>query len=263
VNPDRYAVLQARQEPYDFSRVSHVLKEVCGMPLADATYLTRHFNGILVRDLPAHTAERLVNALAGSGLETFALREDAFANPPPAEEVTNMDCRAEGLVLQDTLGGSDVTTIPWPSVTLVSCGRVDMQETQKIYSPSRQTPLALQRTPHAASHGPAPPAVRRVEKTVEHTIADIFTSRAAGHLRIDMRRFNFDYLGSRKAPSAAANFRLLLMDIAQAAPGLWANGGLNELLAGRQPTHYRKLADFEEESLWLLQLIALEEDRGH
>ena len=71
--------------------------------------------------------------------------------------------------------------------------------------------------------------------------------------------FNYGYLGSRIAASSNQNFRMLIEDIVRLAPHVFGNRGINSLLgnAAAHDLRYKDIRQFDEENLWMLQLVYL------
>jgi hypothetical protein len=104
---------------------------------------------------------------------------------------------------------------------------------------------------------------RTVEKTQTQSdlvfYADLLYKDPARRLRIDALRFDYSFLKDRKVYQVFGNFKLLVADLAQGAPGAWRNHGTKILLEGKpiRMMGYETLADLERETRWLLTLQAL------
>ena len=81
------------------------------------------------------------------------------------------------------------------------------------------------------------------------------------HYRIEQKSFNYDYLGPRLRPNSSENFRLFIEDLVGFAKDAYGNRGINAYLSGEEleKLDYYDLDHFDEENLWLLQLIRTSE----
>ena len=143
--------------------------------------------------------------------------------------------------------------LEWPYVMMVAAGRVRLEETS-------------QSRPHATVtrhdlFGTAQPQLLtdlgREGEGNHHLVLDIILTRAVLGYSTTADKFNFQYLGERKAAAESANFALLVRDLATFAPHAILNRGAQSLIQdAKEVFDYPSRNAFHEETIWLLWRLA-------
>jgi hypothetical protein len=107
---------------------------------------------------------------------------------------------------------------------------------------------------------PTPVESSSRRKTIEdeHFILDLFSKEPQKHhYRIEQKAFNYNYLGERLQANSVENFRLFIEDLVRFAKDAYGNRGINAYLTGEEleKLDYNDLEQFDNENLWMLQLI--------
>lgn len=228
--------------------LAKALAAVRGTPLQDQSVAARRSWGIVADDLSQAEAKELGTALRAAGLECAVGPTKALATLPEAEVVRTFDALPDGSPTLIAVAGITVTT------TTTKKEQTGPSPAQKAASAAIMMTTGL------------PIKVGGRKKTVEKTqheqslvfVADLYYEEPSRRVQIDASHFDFSCLKERKLYQAQGNLKLLVGDLAQAAPDAWTNHGARILLEG-QPIRtmgYADMQDLEREARWLLTLRA-------
>ena len=143
--------------------------------------------------------------------------------------------------------------VEWQHVMMIAAGRVRLTDFKQVETTRNFTRLDWQGYPHTET---VTEANTREERN-EHLCLEIVLSRAVLRYSITADRFNFDYLGDRKARSLPDNFILLVQDLTKFAPHAAVNRGAFYLREkAEQIFAYPSKNAFFEEIIWLLWQLA-------
>lgn len=201
----RVAVFAAPDDVHDLSRV---LVAVLGMHPTDAAVHARYAPGVLPDRLPAGQAAELAGAIEGIGIRAEAIAAESIPEFEHAEVVHHVRCLDAGLEILE-FHGAEECVVPWGEIELVSIGQVPL-ETSRHYVGAEGASVisAARRTAPGPVDRPLPAGPE----------AWIIRREPLRGFRIDHKRMNYEYLGTRKSDSATANFRLLIDDIIAQVP---------------------------------------------
>lgn len=214
-------------------------------PVQDQIVPARKGWGIIAEHVGSEEAQRLVEGLRQSGLESKVV--PSLAALPDAQAITRWE-----------------TSIPEQPVLMAAAGITVTSTTTKTI---QEGPSAGQKILSAGillTTG-LPIKIggkeRTVEKTQHHSdlifYLDLIYQDPLRRRRIDAQRFDYSFLKERKLYFLMGNFKLLLGDLVQAVPAVWRNHGARVLLDNKpvQTMGYESLQDLERETRWLLTLM--------
>ena len=258
-----YSILMNELIPLDLQKTSRILARAENIILADATRSVRNCCGILAKNLTLQEATSISEEVNREGVGVFHVDQSKMYYPERPVHINNADCLEECFNARDIYGR--YYPLSWQNIILISLGRVVERKDSGSWACS--TGAAPRRMFGAPLLGvgmiaPAPvePSPARKVTEEEHLVLDIFSKDPQRkHYRIQQKSFNYDYLGERLSQNSAQNFRLFMEDVARFAQQAYGNRGINAYLTGNEPEKldYGSLDHFDDENLWLLQLIHL------
>jgi hypothetical protein len=155
-------------------------------------------------------AERLAAAISQIGLHAVALAESDVPQLAHAKNINHARCLSSGFEIVG-LDGQRTLLIPWDQLDLLSVGLVPFETVRRDIAPEAAIIHSAPRT------GPT-----TIDLSLSNSLEAWIACRTPDcAYRIDSKRMNYEYLGSRKTDSATANFRLFLDDLIARAPGLY------------------------------------------
>jgi hypothetical protein len=217
----------------------------------DAVILANDAYGILVKHLSGEDAATLQGALQAEGVQTEIVDEGSLPILPATKFVHRLDCLPESLVIYDPLGRG--FPLEWPHVMMVAAGRVRLEET----SQSRPHQTVTRHDLFGAAQPQLLSELGREGEGNHHLVLEIILTRAVLCYSATADKFNFQYLGDRKAAAESANFALLVRDLATFAPHAILNRGAQSLIQdAKEVFDYPSRNAFHEEIIWLLWRLA-------
>ncbi len=224
MKPVRYALLQESLEPPGIEQLKRAFTAVRCLVDADAQGLANDAYGILVRDLTAEDAGRLQGALRVEGVETELLPMPALPQIPPTKFVRRIGFGPDALLIYDPIGRP--VPIEWRHLRLIAAGRI-----------------------------PATRSAGRLESESELKLDLVLANGVARFsLALDgVAPVLFRCLGARQSAELIANYRLLIDELAAAAPKAMLNRGA-WFMRQSPPTlfDYPSNNAFFEEIIWML-----------
>ncbi len=258
---DRYAVVLTEPGQFSIPPLSKALAAFRGGLAADAVSDIRKNWGIMVRDVDAKDADRLVALLQNENIAAGRRPVMSLVKPREANELTKFEIDADGLtLLRDTR-----QPIPWAFVKLIAAAAIKTTTSRTLTvkeGPSAGAKLAAAGFTLATG---IPVPMRRattVKKEIQDAdllfVLDLFLAKTFLRLRFRGERVNYACLGDEKTMSAQTNFRLLLKKMATGAPHALLNRGARILLDGKPVTSmgYEQEEDLNHECSWLLTLLS-------
>jgi hypothetical protein len=242
-----YAVLQTELGKPTIEQMVRAFRSVPGLTPADAHILGNDAFGIMVKNFSELQALAMQGALRAEGVETEIVDQALLPVLPAKHIVHRLDCTPEHLLIYDPVGRS--FALDWRHITLIAAGAVRLTE----FVRERQPREKISYTGYGM-------AIRDVDyETVSreehnfHLLVEIIV--AGGTLRYSFQadKFNFDYLGPRKLKDTAANFALLVHDLAQFGAGAALSRGAEAIQKGDSLGFaYPSQNAFYEEIIWSL-----------
>lgn len=246
----RVVVYQHRLDPHIFREI---LADELDLNRTDAMRLVAQAPGILDWPLTRRRALRLARLLASVGVQVGVWpvnRLPSLGNPTVVHRVS---CQVEGLA---AFGARAEPThwMPWAYVEVISVGEF----------PGRtKDQSALGASWFDASVGAVRSLVlgrRRpglsARKIVPRSSPELWVvrRRPTQVIRVPQDQVNYAYLAERRLPSARANFRQLIEDIAGSAPHATVTQSTQSFLAHARPAEHQfpSFDDFKQYTLWQL-----------
>jgi hypothetical protein len=238
-----YAILQAGLDIPPVDKLKRAFRSVPFLTDIDAYTLARDGYGILVKHLTSADASALQGALRVEGVETFLVEEDQLPVLPQSKLVHRSDCLPEALLIYDPLGRP--FPLEWQHLMLIAAGRVQLRCSLRVESPNLFS--------KSGRNGFSTREERIREEVKDHWILELVLNRAVMRYILDADKFNFQYLGERRARSVEENFKLLVQDLVRYAPAAACNRGAFYLKQNQTlPFSYPSQNAFNEELIWLL-----------
>jgi hypothetical protein len=253
-DPGGFAVLLARPEARDPMVLAKALAAVRKTPLQDQIVAAKNGWGIIAENLGEAEAQNLVQQLHQAGVESLALPSSSFVPLPEAKPAATIELL---MAAQPVLVAAAGITITSTTTRTVKEGP---SAAQKVLS----TAILLGTGLPIKIGG----RERSVEKTQQHSelifYLDLLYKDPFRRLRVAAQHFDYSFLKERKLYQIFGNFKLLVGDLAKAAPQAWRNHGTRVLLEGKpmQTMGYGSLTDLERETRWLLTLMKTVGDHG-
>lgn len=221
----RVAVFAA---PDDVHELSQILEDVLGMHATDAAIHARSAPGILPDHLAAERAAELASAINTIGIHAEAIPAGSIPEFQHVEAVHHVRCLDSGLEILE-LTGAEQCVVPWDDVDLISIGQVPL-ETSRHYTSAEGASVI------SSGRRTAPGPVDRPLPAGPE--AWIIRREPLRGFRIDHKRMNYEYLGTRKTDSATANFRVLIDDVISRAPEAYLPPATRAFLEHGPVTNY-------------------------
>jgi hypothetical protein len=249
-----YAVVQKSLEPPSLEQLQNAFQGIPGLTRMDASILGRDAFGILVKGFPFDRATKLQASLAGQGVETEVVEQNALPALPQEKNVTRLECTPEALMIYDPLNRS--FPLEWKNIMMIAAGTVPLVELARVRTETSVPAMGYnmltgdlhveQRTQvEYSSHA----------ERNERLLVEIVLSRAVLRYSItaDKSPLLFNYLGERRTRDSLRDFALLIQDLTKFAPQAAVNRGAYYLRenAGK-PFIYPSKNAFYEEIIWLL-----------
>ncbi len=262
-----YAILLNQLQELDLHKTASILAKAENVIYADATNAVRHCCGFLAKDLSYQDAKMITDELNHAGIGSFFIDMKDIYHPLQQKQIFNADCIPDFFSISDIYGRT--TPVFWDNIVLISVGRITEQKQEhKTLGTGNETAQMIRGMGTAITGGwfamptTTPDSFRQVgkKKTKVFQLLDIFSKAPQeGHHRIESSSFNYDYLRSRLRPGSDENFKLLVEDLSRYSTKVYGNRGTTALITGKKPQDiiYQDVRRFDEENLWLLQLIYL------
>lgn len=260
-----YAVLlagDAALRPADLARALAAARQV---PVLDLMGPMRRAWGIVEEGVTKGAAEETARVLGAAGLEALAVPAELLEDLPPPQRATRLAFSAGDLAYAER--EAPERRAAWKRLGLVAAAALT-QATPPAAAAGDPAAAAKKliktgitlMTGMPTSLGLAPKPVERTAAVVEQVyVVDLLLKDPAERLRIEGGRFDFSCLGARKGYNILANVKVLVGQLAAAAPAAALSVGARVLLEGRplREMGYEGLADLEREERWRLTLAAL------
>jgi hypothetical protein len=243
----KFALLQAALTPPPPDRLKRALSQTPGLTALDAPIIINDAYGILLRNREHSDAVALQGRLRSEGIETELVPEPDLPALPPTKFLQRLDCAPAGLTLYDALGRG--FAVDWNHVWLIAAGAVVTVDFRQIEVVDK---LGLAADEYGYTDLPKR-EIRSREERRPKLLLELILGRGAIRYSVSAERFQFHYLGDRRTPDQATNFRLLLQDLTRLAPHAWLNRGAQALKdPAHEPVLYPTRNAFFEEIIWLL-----------
>jgi hypothetical protein len=263
VRPVSQSVL-FRQFPLDqLDALAPVVARVYGLNDYDARSKIRKGWGFLEREAPEEDAQRIVEAVGDCAGGVMAIDNAALRAPAEPRVTTGVEFASNGFTLRLQSPKDPTRFLEWAQVEAVSAGQFS-EEIIKRASGGDEKKMGTMMLgmgvflvtgipPGLLGGGKKKKKDAKPEKSTRTiTFARIITT-AGEQFAFGPEHFDFSGLGVKKQLNTAANFRVLLSELASLTSAR-VNLGARLLLDNRSLTfaNYTGPHDFETELLWLL-----------
>ena len=255
MKPVRYSLLQQSLDVPGIEQLKRAFTSVRCLVDSDAHGVANDAYGILVRDLDAEDAHRLQGALRVEGVETELVAMPLLPSIPPTKYVRRIQFGPDVLLIYDPIGRP--VPIEWRHLMLIAAGNVLMNRLARRAVPGSAADLltgssAWNLGGDRSELGAARTEVRE-ERGLELTLELVLTNGVARFSLESSAPVIFRCLGERQTNDLGENFRLLVHDLAQAAPKAMLNRGA-WFLRQSPPTlfEYPSKNAFFEEIIWMM-----------
>ncbi|GEM_PF-3506494 len=237
-----FAIIQKKLEVIPPAKRAPLLEAARAGQLTHTNRVNHDYMGILVENLSEENAQKVAESLKSVGIETQVLEMSRVVPRPQPVDVVNAEVSPRGLILRDIQLRE--TVVPWDSVVFLSATRVKQA--------SRPAANSLSLAPTGGARGDARSAGEG------SWVLGLYTNGEQPHYRIQQNRFNYMYLGAKRALKSIENLRLVAADIARFATRAVMGEGFQTFLAGGASRDHATLETFEEENRWHLQQLKQE-----
>lgn len=242
-----YAVLQTNLSTPSIEQMRRACRSVPGLAPVDAQILGNDAFGILVKNFSEPQAGALQGALRIEGVETEIVDQSFLPVLPQTHFAQRLDCTPEHLLIYDPMGKTFI--LDWRHVALVAAGSVRLTDFVRHREERAQVRFTADGMPYPDTDYET---VSREEQNF-HLLAEIIITGATLRYSIAASKFNFSYLGERNMQDPAANFSLLVRDLAQFSAHARLNQGAEAMRADATKVFtYPSKNAFYEEIIWTL-----------
>jgi hypothetical protein len=260
MRPVRYALLQQTLDPPGIGQLKRAFTAVRCLVDSDAHGVANDAFGILVRDLELGDAQQLQGALRTEGVDTEMLPVSSLPAIPPTKYVRRVEFGPDVLLIYDPIGRP--VPVEWRHLMLIAAGSVVMSRMSRRTVGGAAVADLLMGSGEWGLGGiggrarqPTERSEMREERTQELTLELVLTNGVARFsLMADgSAPVLFRCLGGRQSGDSAADFQLLVSELARLAPQAMLNRGAWSL---RQTPPlrfgYPSKNAFFEEIIWML-----------
>jgi hypothetical protein len=259
---DFHFVVLNSADQFDLPSLADILSRTLGIHRMDAATQLKHSWGLLYKTHVIEEAEELQEALEQADITTFLLPASRLKKPPQPISLKQALPRQDGMAFQDN---DYEKLLKWGNVRLVCAGEIEetFRTTERLPPDGKAKKWLLRTglTPvTAAAIQYERSKVREVTKdrTESNFYLDLIAGNDDDSVRILGDSFDYSCLGSKMVYNTLGNFKTLALDIAKFLTHATRNHGMRamETQVVAQGSKYGSLQDFENEKLWLMQLIS-------
>jgi len=257
-----HAVVLRAPAKFDARLVAAVLAKHSVLPAETLLPVVRRSWGIVAEPSPAEEAEALAADLISAGLSAVAVPVGLLEQPPAAILVTKADLSGDGL---DVLAGKGKTLperLIWTHMKVLSAGVVTETGQKTVTEGPSLTEKSVRLGATLVTGLPLMGGKTQTRQVAEERrmpfIEMIFVSPVR-RIRILADGFDYTALGPKMSYSAELNFRALVRELADRAPGALRAKGARAIMA-KAPSgelSYGSFEDVQRELRWLSALDAL------
>ena len=254
MNPT-YAVARRSFEPVAAEMLAGALRGVPGLTSADAPNVCGDGCGFLARQLTAEQAAPFLANLRQAGVDAELVTEASVPVLPPRRLIRKAEFTPEALLVDDPLGR--LTPMAWSDIVLIAAGSVREAVFSRTRHEWQETRTDLILVAHLAVI-PIPVKETHVgydaKESAEWALrAEVLFADGATRFSIEAERFSFSGLKELLTQDLAANFCLLVRELARHVPQATLNEGATRIVA--EPcefAYYSSRAAFQSETTWRL-----------
>lgn len=257
---DLFYVVLSRADCFDLQRLADVLTSVLSEPRMDVIARIRNFWGLLHKTKEIEKAQEVQEKLMLKDLDSFILPASEFKMAPSPKVLKHASPEPQGLIFEED---GQQKTLPWNSFELLCSGQViEVTSVKKRVLGDgniRRNIMLTGISPITAisiSHNRIKGKQVVESSSKSSFILDLISGISSDSIRILGSSFNYAYLKERMGYNALMNFRNLYSDVAGFLPNAKKNQGAQAFEANQlNKMKYKDIRHFENEKLWLLQLM--------
>ena len=257
-----YAIL-FRQFPLDhLDALARVVAQAYGLNDYDARSKIRKGWGFLEREASEEAARSVVEAISELAGGTVGIDNTQLRTPTEPKVMTAFEPAENGVTLHLQSPKDPTRAVDWSDVSVVAAGSFT-EETILRESGGNEKKVGqmmmglgvflVTGIPSGIFGGGKKKKEAKPVKSKRTITFGRIVTNSGEHFAFSPDHFDFSGLGEKKQMNAAANFRVLLSELARLTP-VRLNFGARLLLDNRSLTfaNYTSLQDFETELLWLM-----------
>ena len=264
VRPVSQAIL-FRQFPLDqLDALAPVVAQVYGLNDYDARSKIRKGWGFLEREAREEDAQRIVEGMGDCAGGVLAIDGAALRAPAAPQVTTGVEFAPNGFTLRLQSPKDPTRFLEWTQVEVVSAGQFSEEIIKRASGGDEQKMGTMMLGMGVVLVTGIPPGLlggggkkkkkdAKPEKTTRTITFGRIVTTGGEQFAFSPEHFDFSCLGAKKQLNTAANFRVLLGELASLTSAK-VNLGARLLLDNRSLTYanYTGPHDFETELLWLL-----------
>jgi len=239
-----FAVIRLTEELADVSVLGRIVAQNTGEYFADVTRRVRVTRGLLARQVPAETAQKIVEEMQGQGLAAAAVDLGKTPALPEVQLIAGAGVSPQGCEFQLREGGARVS-VPWNRIGLVAAGQIESRRS----APAPYVP-----------DGPGSISVptESVERQQVDTLIDFVLRNPRARLRLYREDANFTLMTPEENSAGELGFKRFVRGLVQHRGATPVNTGVKVLDRGGKWGYLRFRAerDFDDYCWWLSQLLA-------
>lgn len=252
-----HAIASRTFEPVAAKVLAGALRGVPGLTPADAPNVCGDGCGFLARHLAAEQAAPFLANLQQAGVQAELVAEASVPVLPTRRLIRKTEFTPEALLVDDALGR--MTPVVWSDIVLLAAGSVREAVFTRTRREWEEVRTDLIHVAHLAVI-PIPVKETKFEydskESAEWALrAELLLADGTTRLSIEAERFSFAGLKELLTQNLAANFCLLVRELARHAPHAALNQGVTRIVA--EPcefAYYASRVAFQNETTWRLWL---------
>jgi hypothetical protein len=263
-----YAILFREFPLEQLDVLAPTIAEIYGLNDYDARMKIRKGWGFLERDATREEALRIVEGVGGAGGGVICIDSTALRMPADPRVATGIEFAPSGFTLRLQSPKDPTRVLEWADVEIVCAGQV-LEEIIKRASGGDEKKMGAMMLgvgvflatgiPPGMLGGGGDKKKKKEAKPEKSTRTITFgriVTTSGEQFAFSPEHFDFSGLAEKKELNTAANFRVLLAELARLTPAK-VNFGARLLLESRSLTfaNYSGPHDFESELLWLMNSV--------
>jgi hypothetical protein len=251
MNP-RFAIVQTRRQPLEPGKLRHAFLGVPGLAPCDADSVCSEGDGILCHNLSSGQAAMLQANLKAAGAEVEIVDESRLPALPAAKVIRRVKLTPQALLIADLLKGQ--VPVAWEQVHLLAAGSVQLTTIARKRTESKE--VGVNPVHHMIPLWPV--ATNKVEYSTRTSAdwflrAEIILAGVTVRYSIEAEDFDFAPLGEGVTGDLAADFCLLVRQLAAHAPHAMLSRGAAAILSDPcEFAYYPRKGSFHDEIIWVL-----------
>ena len=255
-----YYVILSQPESFDLQKLSEIVASCLSLTPTDIIIHLKHSWGFLHNTQEMSEAKTLQEKLQQAGIDTFILPTKEIKTAPSPKVLRKAIPEEEGLVIEEE---SQITILPWNSFDMIGAAQImeTISEKKRVLgdgevSRNLATTGFTLVTAVRISHDRITGKENIEKRTSSSFILDLVAQDTYKSIRIRGDKFDYSFLKDRMRYNVLMNFKNLYMDISKFLPHAAKNQGAQAMETNAMiKMRYSDASSYENEKLWLLQLL--------